>query len=110
MIEDTLSKLETRLRGLPTLPDEKKAELTGLFAKLREEVEKLPGTRADDAESIASFAALSAHEATRAGGNPELRDLSLEGLATSVEDFEASHPRLVQVVNSICTSLANLGI
>ena len=36
--------------------------------------------------------------------------LSLEGLTSSVEGFEATHPRLVQIVNSISTILANMGI
>ena len=42
--------------------------------------------------------------------NPELLKLALEGLASSVEGFEESHPHLVQIVNSICNTLSNLGI
>jgi len=36
--------------------------------------------------------------------------LSLEGLSSSVEGFEKSHPKLVQIVNAISNTLSNLGI
>jgi len=36
--------------------------------------------------------------------------LSLNGLTSSVEEFEKSHPKLVQIVNAISNTLANLGI
>ena len=48
--------------------------------------------------------------ARRAEPNPALVQLSLKGLSSSVQGFEGSHPRLVQLVNSLCTTLSNLGI
>jgi len=53
---------------------------------------------------------LSAHEATRGELNPQLRELSVRGLQSSVEGFEKSHPHLVEVVNRISNTLSNLGI
>ena len=35
---------------------------------------------------------------------------TIRGLSQSVEGFEESHPKLVQAVNSICTTLSDLGI
>jgi hypothetical protein len=110
MIEDTLSKLEARIRQLKSLDDPRKDELTELFSTLKDEVTQLSRTRRDEAESIAQFAALSAHEATRPTRNPRLQKLSIEGLEESVEGMEVSHPRLVEIVNSICVSLSNMGI
>lgn len=110
MLEDTLAKLEARIRGLSTVPDEKKSELADLFATLRQEVGKLPRTEAGHAESITRFAELSAHEATRADAREDLQRLSLEGFSASAKGFEASHPRLVEIVNSICTVLSNMGV
>jgi hypothetical protein len=46
----------------------------------------------------------------RSEQNPQLLKLSLEGLGSSVAGFEGSHPRLVQIVNAISNTLANLGI
>ncbi len=110
MIENTVAKLEQRIRALSALPEAKRAELIDLFQKLKAELAALPADNAEAAETITRFAELSAREATRSDGTPALQTLTREGLTASVDGFEASHPRLVQVVNSICTSLSNLGI
>jgi Domain of unknown function (DUF4404) len=110
MIQDTIEKIEQRLRQTDAVKNENKAELLGLLATLKAEVSELSRTDADKAQSIAGFTAVSAHEATRGEKNPELIELSLKGLSSSVEGFEQSHPKLVQAVNSICTTLSNLGI
>ncbi len=110
MIRDTIGKIEERLRSSEALSDESRAELLKLLASLKTEVSQLAENDAEKAQSIAGFTAVSAHEATRNEKNPELVELSLKGLSHSVEGFEESHPRLVQVVNSICTTLSNMGI
>ena len=110
MIKHTIDKIETQIRKMPTLEDSKKEELRSLLETLKEEVVVLAETEADRAESIARFTEISTHEATREVGSDRLKTLSLEGLSASVDGFEASHPRLVQIVNNFCTTLANLGI
>lgn len=110
MIRDTIGKIEERLRGSEALSDESRTELLKLLATLKSEVTDLSVSDAEKAQSIAGFTAVSAHEATREERNPELMELSLKGLSRSVEGFEESHPKLVQAVNSICTTLSNLGI
>lgn len=110
MIEDTITQIENRLRRAEAMPGERREELLRLLATLRQEVGRLEHTDGDAAQSIASYAALSTHEVSRATPNPRLVRHALDGLAASVDSFEGSHPRLVQVVNSICTTLANLGI
>lgn len=110
MIRDTIGKIEERLRGSEALSDDSRAELLKLLATLKSEVSHLWESDAEKAQSIAGFTAVSAHEATREERNPELMELSLKGLSRSVEGFEESHPKLVQAVNSICTTLSNLGI
>ena len=110
MIEDTLSKIEARIQNADTIKDERKQELLQLLATLKSEMGKLSETHGEQAESIAGFTDLSAHEATRIEQNPQLLKLSLDGLSSSVEGFEESHPQLVQIVNAISSTLSNLGI
>lgn len=110
MISDTIAKLEARLADAGTLNETSRRELVDLLATLKGEVNDLARTHAEHAQSIAGFAEASAHEATRQQKNPELLRLSLAGLETSVDGFEQSHPRLVEIVNRICTTLSNLGI
>lgn len=110
MIEDTLSKIEARIRTADTVKEDRKAELLQLLTTLKSEVAELSKTHAEHAESIASFTEVSAREATRTQQNPRLLELSLEGLSSSVKGFEGSHPRLVQIVNAVSNTLSNLGI
>jgi Domain of unknown function (DUF4404) len=109
MLRDTLEKIEERVRQAAIAPPQR-TELLQLLQALKVEVDTLSRTHEEQAQSIAAFTAVSAHEATRDQKNPELMDLSLRGLSQSVQGFEESHPRLVQLVNSISTTLSNLGI
>jgi len=110
MIEDTIGKIEARIEGTDTLKEERRQELLQLLGTLKSEVSELSRTHGEQAQSIAGFTEVSMHEATRTAQNPELLKLSLDGLGSSVRGFEESHPRLVQIVNTISNTLANLGI
>jgi queuine/archaeosine tRNA-ribosyltransferase len=98
------------LRSAESVPDERRQELLTLVGTLRNEINELSKTDQEQAQSIAGFTQVSTHEATRNEPNPDLVKVSLEGLSGSVVGFEKSHPRLVQIVNSISTTLSNLGI
>jgi len=110
MIEDTIGKIEARVQSADSIKEERRRELLQLLGTLKAEVAQLSKTHGEQAESIAGFTEVSAHEATRAEQNPELLKLSIEGLTSSVGEFEESHPKLVQLVNAISNTLSNLGI
>lgn len=110
MLDDTLSKLETRIQNAGTLREENRAELLQLISQLKTEVSGLSKTHQEQAQSIAGFAELSTHEAMRENRNPETLKHSTEGLSSSVDEFEKTHPQLVGIVNRIATTLSNMGI
>jgi len=110
MIQDRLDKIEERLKQSKTVTENDKVELLNLLTPLRKEIAGLSKTHHEQAESIAGFAELSAREATRTEKSPELFNLSIEGLNSSVHEFEISHPDLVEIINRFCTMLSNLGI
>ena len=110
MLEQTIEKLEDRLKNAEAIAGENKAELLNLVSTLKIEIADLARTHNEQAESITGFAVLSTREAMRREKNPELIRLSIEGLGSSVRGFETSHPKLVNAVNAICTMLSNLGI
>jgi mannitol-1-phosphate/altronate dehydrogenase len=91
MIEDTINKIEQRLRSSENLPPDKRAELESLLAELRTEIATLPGVQ----------------EQTRDDSDDD--DL-LHKLNQSVTEFETTHPQLIGIVNRISTILANMGI
>ena len=110
MNESSLNEIEAKIRGADNISEDRKRELLQLLGTLKSEIGKLSRTHDEQAQSIAGFAELSAHEATRTQQNPQSLRHSLEGLRSSVEGFEKSHPQLVRIVNSISNTLSNLGI
>jgi putative cell wall-binding protein len=110
MIQNDLDKIEEKLKRSAMVKDSDKAELLTILTTLRKEIADLSQTHYEHAESIVGFAKLSTHEATRREKSPALFNLSIEGLASSVQGFEISHPRLVAIMNTFCTMLSNLGI
>lgn len=110
MIDDTITKIEHQLNSAKAIKPERRKELMELLQTLKTEVSALSNTHGEEVASIARFTEVSAHEATRRTQDPELLDLSLEGLRSSARSFEESHPKLVQIVNSISRTLSNLGI
>lgn len=110
MIDKTISEIEAKVRDAKSVGDDRKQELLQLLAQLKAEVSTLAKTHAEQADSIAGFASVSAHEATRQEQNPETLQHSVQGLRSSAAGFEQSHPKLVQTVSSISNLLSNLGI
>lgn len=110
MIEDTIAKIEARIHAADSISPERRKELLELLGRLKSEMVELAKTDSASAQSIAGFADVSTHEATRSPQNPELLQLSLNGLSSSVGELEKSHNKLTQVVNAISTALSNLGI
>ena len=86
MPEESLKKIEEMIRKSGALDSGKQKELLGLVAVLRTEVKRLETSHPAQAKD------------------------SLEGLALSVEGLEASHPKLTDAINSVCSALARIGI
>ena len=110
MANDTLSRIEDILKDAQALTPEKKAELLGLLAKLRQEMEGLDPAHAREAENFASQARALTLQALSPDHDRETLRHALSGLAGSLQRFEQSHPQLVQITNRICTALSNFGI
>ena len=110
MIEKTINEIEAKINGAEAVSPERRQELLQLLATLKTEVAKLSQTNREQADSITGFTQLSTHEAMRAEQNPQLREISLQGLRSSVENLEQSHPQLTQIVNRISKMLSDWGI
>src|SRR5438270_4774799 len=87
MIEDTIEKIEAKIQSAETIKDDRRHELIQLLGTLKAEVAELSKTHGEQAQSIAGFAEVSTHEATRAEQNPQLLKLSLQGLSSSVSEL-----------------------
>ena len=98
MIEETIRQIEARLNASTNLAPETRAELVTLLAKLRAEASQLPARERPEPEAgdeSADEAPMQEH---------------VDKLRSSVEEFEVSHPKVVQLVNHLANTLAGLGI
>ncbi len=109
-MRDTIQNIEKRIEQSQAIPKESKAELLRMMKDLDREVQTLSQTNRDEAASVAGFASAATHEATRKEKNPSLLKIALDGLSKSVEQFEQSHPTLVETVHNITATLSNYGL
>lgn len=91
MIQDTLQKIEARLAEAESLTPETRSALEALLAELKTQIAAVGGEQTEAAESIAGFTESSTRAALRLQQDPDLLDVSLDGLRRSVRDFELSH-------------------
>jgi hypothetical protein len=110
MIDETIQRIEARLRSAETMPDSTRMELLTLLQTLRAEVSQLPPGKAAEAQSIALAADRSTEQALAPDRDPDVYRGTLDTFSGSVREFEESHPKLVQIVNNIANTLAGLGI
>lgn len=110
MVQNTIEKIEEKIRKNNSVADKNKIELLNLLKTLKLEMTKLSEEHTEHAESITRFVERSTHEVMRRERNPTLLKLAVDGLSASVKDFEVSHPQLVENVNYIANTLANMGI
>ena len=108
MIQDRIAKIEATLNSAPDLPAATRAELLALLADLKTEVAALAPTHGEQAQSITRSADAAFSLAGQA--EEESTPAVLQDFRASVEGFEASHPRLVQIVDRIALTLSNMGI
>lgn len=94
VIEETIQRIEQRLRSANSLSPSQRAELEELIAQLRREARALP----PDALP------LSVPEPD------EDAQSTINRLRESLTAFETSHPQLVGLANRISTILANMGL
>jgi len=110
MIDETIQRIEARLRSAEAMPESTREELLHLLATLKSEVARLPPGKAEQARNIALAADRSTEQALDADRDPEAYRGTLDNFSGSVREFEESHPKLVQIVNNIANTLAGLGI
>lgn len=110
MITERIAQIEATLRESANIPEATRRELLTLVDGLKQEVLPLAATNTATAEQITGSADAAVQAAVRRDEQPEKAAETVEGLAASVRDFEATHPRLVQIVDQLAVTLSNMGI
>jgi cell division septum initiation protein DivIVA len=111
MISERLAQLESTLKEHgDSMPEATRRELVDLVAGLRAEVTSLLKTHGENAQRIAGSAEAAVHASVQRDEHPEKAAEAVRGLTASVREFEATHPRLVEIVDQLALTLSNLGI
>jgi len=97
MIEETLRKLEERIRSSERT-GAGESELLALVAELRTEFSSVAASHGDDAAAIARHA------------DDAAADGAIAGMEDSMLEFESAHPRVVALFRSLMRTLADAGI
>ncbi len=105
MIEDTISKLEARLKSSTAIPAQSRDELLQLLGTLKQELSDVAKAHGGDTEHIIGYTPVPAATPSRPGAEP--LDNQLRNFVASVE---TSHPQFVSILNRISEILADLGI
>jgi hypothetical protein len=104
MIEETLKRLEERIRSSERTGDGTRTELLELVGDLRTEFASVAESHHDDAAAIAERAAIAEHEGKATAESPAA------GVEGSMLEFESAHPRIVGLFHSLMRTLADAGI
>ncbi|MBL4621624.1 MAG: DUF4404 family protein [Immundisolibacteraceae bacterium] len=112
MIQEQLEQIEHKIFANDLLSDEIRNQLLEKLHALQEELEIAQADDFDPAslQSLLGFTQLSAHEALRPQQDPQLLQLALQGVEYNLELFEADHPKLINLLNSFCMILSDMGI
>ncbi|MDD5697441.1 MAG: DUF4404 family protein [Victivallaceae bacterium] len=105
-----IEAIEKEIRETSQLDARIKEDLLDLMCSLKTELSDLNKIRPDTAQDIADKTQVSTKQLLASGGEPaEFRE-NIAGLRGTVEEFEASHPKLVGIINHLCMMLSDLGI
>jgi len=110
MIQDTILKINALIEQADRLTSEQRRQLLDLIAQLQRDIQLIETVDHEQAQSVAVLAKLASHEYLRAEQNPELIAMAEKGLALAIEDYEESHPKLYQTLQSLCIALRGLGV
>ena len=104
MLQDTINKLEKIIAESKHLTPERQQELEALVKELHTELAELEKTQKEQANSIAEHAERLAQESLHEEQDEERLAVSVGGLKAAIREFEASHPNLTRIINSICVA------
>ncbi|MCM8525365.1 MAG: DUF4404 family protein [Lentisphaeraceae bacterium] len=101
MIEDKLKKIEERISQSENMSDENKTSVLQLLQELKSEInESSQNVEKDLKQNISDID----------DEDEGIIKSAFNEINNTLSEFEESHPKLVQIVNSICTQLSNSGL
>lgn len=110
MTEERIEKSKSAVQAADRISAEKKAELLKALSEIKPAIAEASQVHAEHAQTVAILVEASTHAAIRDEQSPEHVKNILQELRQSVQNFEASHPRLVSAVAQYSALLSASGI
>ena len=107
MNKNTLTKIEFVIEKLNSVDRKEKTELLKLLHALKLEISALSKVNEQQAEKIAHGIQEASIQSLEKSPS---QTTAIESLSSSMQEFESSHPKLVEIVNKICVLLSSIGI
>lgn len=106
-----IEAIEKKIKTTPQIDAKIKEDLLDLMRSLKTELADIKSEHPQTAHSIAEQAQSSTEQIlNKSEDKSETLQENIDGLQKTVDEFEVSHPKLVQVVNRICMMLSDIGI
>lgn len=105
-----IEAIEKKIEATSQIDAKIKEDLLDLMRSLKTELTDLKEVNPNGAHNIADKTQVSAEKVLTSDNKQNELQKDIDGLQETVEEFEVSHPKLVQVVNRICMMLSDIGI
>ncbi|MDA7742044.1 DUF4404 family protein [Francisellaceae bacterium] len=106
MPKNTLGQMKQILVSKEGLDTDKRDVLIGLLSELESECDALPVGKQEEAKAVIKLA----HQKLENLEGVPSQEIPYGDLEDAALEFETSHPKFTYIVQSICQSLAGLGI
>jgi len=105
-----IEAIEKKIEARSDMDVKIKEDLLDLMRSLKTELAESKDIRPELAHYIVDKTQASAEKIINADNKQNELQESIDGLQETVGEFEASHPKLVQIVNRLCMMLSDIGI
>jgi len=105
-----IEAIEKKIESTSQIDAKIKEDLLDLMRSLKTELTDLKEVNPNGAHNIADKTQVPAEKVLNPENKKNELQKDIDGLQETVEEFEVSHPKLVQVVNRICMMLSDIGI
>ncbi len=102
-----IEAIEKKIEATSQIDAKIKKDLLDLMHSLKVELKEI---HPETAHNIADKTNISAEKILSSGNKKNELQKDIDNLQETVGEFEASHPKLVQVVNRFCMMLSDIGI
>jgi len=105
-----IEAIEKKIEATSQIDAKIKENLLDLMRSLKTELADLKEIHPATAHNIADKTQVSTEQVLASNSKQDELQNNIDGLQVTVEEFEVSHPKLVQIVNRLCMMLSDIGI